>query len=527
MIKELCLRAGVPEDRIDVSQVSGVIGGVILDAPSATASALSPVLAAYGLDLVESEGMLRFAPRQRTPAMTVQTDDLIARVDRLESAESAPDLVRVRYLDAARDYRFAVAYARNGDGANAALMDLPLALDEAQAEALAHHALAELRAARCQVEADLAPRCAALEVGDVVQLPSADGLFQIVAMDRRRARFVRIAEPSAFAPIGLADPEAGFAPPPAPDPTPAVAVVSLPPLLGAENDDRPVAAVFATPWRAALTVHAGPDRPSVRQVGQVEEAAIMGTLDWALWPGPIGRWDRGNVFRVRLFGGGLESLAARAVLDGANAFAVLTPDGAVEILQAQTCELVGPQTWRLSTLLRGLQGTACAAPAPVGSTLIRLDGRLSRLDLPPDGRAAATTFVVPRMGEAPSGAGAAELVKAVGDVWARPFAPAHLRARRLANGDVVLSWLRCARLGGDPWDAGEPPLGEAAEAYIVEIYDGATLKRTLEVAAPEALYLASAQAADFPTPPASLKVRVSQVSARYGKGQVRESILWL
>ena len=63
----------------------------------------------------------------------------------------------------------------------------------------------------------------------------------------------------------------------------------------------------------------------------------------------------------------------------------------------------------------------------------------------------------------------------------------------------------------------DAPLDHAPEAYRVEIYDGVTLKRTLDVAAPSVTYTAAQQTADFGGA-ASFTFRVAQVSAVHGPG---------
>ena len=57
--------------------------------------------------------------------------------------------------------------------------------------------------------------------------------------------------------------------------------------------------------------------------------------------------------RVQLYGGALARSRDTHVLDGANAAAVQTPDGAWEVLQFANAELVGARTYELSRLLRG------------------------------------------------------------------------------------------------------------------------------------------------------------------------------
>ena len=61
-----------------------------------------------------------------------------------------------------------------------------------------------------------------------------------------------------------------------------------------------------------------------------------------------------------------------------------------------------------------------------------------------------------------------------------------------------MTWIRRGRISADGWDADEIPLGEEAEAYLVEVRTtGGTLKRAAETTAPEWTYAAAAIAADF------------------------------
>jgi len=94
-----------------------------------------------------------------------------------------------------------------------------------------------------------------------------------------------------------------------------------------------------------------------------------------------------------------------------------------------------------------------------------------------------------------------------------------------AGGDVLLSWIRRTRIGGDSWEAPEVPLGEDAEAYEVDILDGASIKRTLVSAAPAVSYTAAQQVADFGSEQPAYDVRVYQMSASYGRGTPRAAVV--
>jgi hypothetical protein len=75
---------------------------------------------------------------------------------------------------------------------------------------------------------------------------------------------------------------------------------------------------------------------------------------------------------------------------------------------------------------------------------------------------------------------------------------------------------------------GDVPLAEDVEAYEVEILDGATVKRTLQVATGTALYTAAQQTTDWGAPlgPSQfLAIRIYQLSALIGRGAGRSVTL--
>jgi hypothetical protein len=99
----------------------------------------------------------------------------------------------------------------------------------------------------------------------------------------------------------------------------------------------------------------------------------------------------------------------------------------------------------------------------------------------------------------------------------KPLAPVHLRATRGGAG-VTFAWTRRTRLAAESWELKDVPLGEASEAYELDVMSGGTVKRTLASAVPSVLYAAAAELADFGAPQAGLTVRVAQISATVGRG---------
>ena len=102
----------------------------------------------------------------------------------------------------------------------------------------------------------------------------------------------------------------------------------------------------------------------------------------------------------------------------------------------------------------------------------------------------------------------------------RPLSPVHVRGTRTATGDLVLTWVRRTRVSGDAWEIAEVPLGEAAEAYEVDILAAGVTKRTLRTVTPVATYAAADQIADFGGLQNAVAVRVVQMSALVGRGGI-------
>jgi hypothetical protein len=262
--------------------------------------------------------------------------------------------------------------------------------------------------------------------------------------------------------------------------------------------------------------------------------ARVGVLAADFFSGPVSRFDLGNALVVDLFSGTLESVTDITLLGGANALAIETAPGAWEIVQAGNAELIAPGRYRLTRLLRGQRGTenAVVSVVPTGARVVVLDTTLASLPIseadlglpwnwrigPASRPVSDETFVAATF--TPEGAGL------------RPFSGCHVaqpwRTAR-SPGDLTLRWTRRSRsLAADNWGAGDVPLAEDSEVYEVDILDGATVTRTLQVATPSALYTAAQQTADWGAPLGpgqTLAIRIYQLSALIGRGAVRSVTL--
>jgi hypothetical protein len=85
---------------------------------------------------------------------------------------------------------------------------------------------------------------------------------------------------------------------------------------------------------------------------------------------------------------------------------------------------------------------------------------------------------------------------------------------------ATIRWLRRARIDGGWRDEVDIPLMEQSEAYDVEILNGAVIVRTFRTTTPQATYAAADQTTDFGSPPSSLSLKIYQISALVGRGNV-------
>jgi hypothetical protein len=83
---------------------------------------------------------------------------------------------------------------------------------------------------------------------------------------------------------------------------------------------------------------------------------------------------------------------------------------------------------------------------------------------------------------------------------------------------MVIYWIRRGRLNNEWVDGIDVPLSEASESYSIEIYSGATLKRTLTSATQSVAYTAAQETTDFGSPQSSISLRIYQISADVGRG---------
>jgi hypothetical protein len=279
--------------------------------------------------------------------------------------------------------------------------------------------------------------------------------------------------------------------------------------------------VFAKPWYGTAAVWRSASTSGFALLDTIGQAAQIGVLVADLPAGPLHRFDHGNELLVDVSSGTLTSITDTELFAGANALAVESALGTWEVIQFGNAELVATGRYRLTHLLRGQWGTfdAMGNPASTGARVVILGSGLQPLSIAEADLGLPWNWRIGPASAAPSDAIMQARTFTPNGRGLMPFAPAQLRMRREANGDLALRWLRCDRsLSADSWVLTDVPMSEASEAYDLEILNGAVVVRTVSgLGSPAFIYTATMQNADFGGPVTSLSVRIYQIGA-LGRG---------
>jgi len=527
VVAEICEHAGLRD--YDVSALYGLVRGFAVASTDTGRAALQPLMLAHGFEALERDGRLIFRMRDGLASGPLTRDALVARDGGdLETSRAAQTevvgRVRLNYIEAEGDFEVRAAEAVFPDEASGEVSqsELALLLTGGEARSTIKRWMAEARIGRDVARFSLPPS-SPYGVGDVVTLPH-DGEVRHYRIDRmeltgaREVEAVRI-EPGVYRGGDPSDDTLALRRFEALVPVTPL-FMDLPLMRGDEVPHAPHLAISARPWPGAVAVYDAPFEGGDFALNTTIAArAAIGRAVTPLHRVRPALWSRDGGLEVAMpYWVTLASASEAAVLNGANVMAIGTGTE-WELFQFAHAELIAPGRWRLSRLLRGQFGSDALMPqtwAP-GAAVVRVDAALAQIDLPLALRGLARRY---RIGPAvrplddPLYTARVEAFQGVG---LRPYAPVFLTAEREEpGGDLAISWVRRARIGGDDWSALDVPLSEESERYLLRISEGGSVLREEVLSAPAWLYPAAAQLADGAG--AEFTVSVAQVSAVYGAG---------
>ncbi|MFC3704590.1 glycoside hydrolase/phage tail family protein [Devosia honganensis] len=503
-----------------------LLGGFTINGPGTAREAIEPLLELTGQTLTARGERLVGVAQGAGAGMTLDpealavTDGPVLARRRGDVAER-PGRLGLGHYDRERDYLAATVTALRPGGGPLVSEMLPVVLDGAAARRGAERLLDRRGIAGDRLDFALPPDQVALEPGDRIRMPGlAEGPFEITEIRDgavRRVTAGAVLRADAVA-ADVQRPRSGAAAPMA-DVTPVIVTAHLPPLPSDPARSRLAIGAYANPWPGPLRVS---EEATGAPLAELARPAFLGTLLAALEPGSTTVWDRGGAIEVEMASGHLADSADAAALAGSNRLALENDAGGWEVIGFARAELLAPGQYRLTRLLRGLEGSeAGMGPAAAGRRVLLLDQRVAML--PVDAHRIGESRTL-RCHAGDNDAAGQALAVMPDAAPALPLAPAHLRARRREDGAIAFDWTRRSRADGDGWGVAEPPLEHAPEAWRVTVFAGAAEKRVIEASSPTALYGAAEQVEDFGGPAGPFSFAVAQVSPVLGPGHEARGI---
>lgn len=548
LVRHLCMSAGLSEDRIDVSGLTGMVDGLALGSIESPKTTITTLARHFGFDACESQGVIRFRDRGTGSVARITEDDLVAA----ESGSDVIEMTRAQETELPQALRWTVN--RNDDEFDSIVVEarrttvnsaritsesFAIAVPPEEAERRVQRALWESWVARETGTFILPPSYVALDPSDVITLDrdGRDYQFRLTSVSDGEARGVEAV---------MHDREVYDLPPGQQRststrrvtfyPPPALIFMNLPQLLDSYEASAPVLAAYADPWPGSMAVYrseSGEDDFSL--IRTFSRRATIGTLAADFHAGPVDRFDLANELYVNLQGGTLVSISDTALFSGGNALAIETEAGVWEIVQGGDVTLVSAGQYRIGRLLRGCRGTEWAMRSMVatGARVVVLDESIIPIEID-----AALIGVEADWRVGPTSASVTE-----SSYSAATFTPSGMGVESFSGvhpkqpyrhgrttGDLTISWIRRSReLSADIWGAGEVTLPEGSQSYEVDIMNGSVVKRTLTASgSPQVVYTSAQQVADWGSvlsPGSSLSVRIYQVAPVVGRGIPLETTL--
>lgn len=531
VIAHICGSVGLT--RIDVSRVEGVVRGyAMLDVQTARAD-IQPLMLAHGVEASEQDGMIVFSMRANAPETRLNPERLVRRDGSVVAHQraplaEAPGRVLLSHIDSSGDFELRIADASlPGSGiAPVSQSEIPLSITRSEAHGIAERFLAESSITRDTIELELAPSMRALKAGHLIRIGETSDLWRIDRLEDgggRKVQAVRT-ERAQYEPSDRVEDGSGRIRPLAPLPVDAT-ILDLPLLTGEEVPYAPYIAVSGSPWPGTVAVHSSSDDANYRLNSLINAPTVTGVTETILEPARPFVFDNGPELLVRIRTGTLESVSLTALLSGANAAAINdgSPQG-WEVFQFEQARLVAPGVWGLSRRLRGQRGTdwTINGSRPVGSRVIFLDESLVQLDFIREALGMERHFRVgPASLPLDNEAFTHDSITVRGE-GLRPYAPAHLRARKDAGG-ASISWVRRSRIAGDGWGEVDVPLGEMSESYRVRVLRGDESVAYEEVTVSPSLFIATEHLDAGGL--GALKLNVAQISDDVGPGAAAQITL--
>lgn len=503
---------------------------------------IAPLLDMHDVDPRPHDFAVQFVNRGSSPVGTILTGDFVREGEEarytvtIQQDTDLPKKLTYNFADEGKDQQTNTVISQRPldatDSSREESIDLTTYVDTpAGVQQKADRHFRRLWNSRERIANSLTAQLLALEPGDVKTL-SLDGVLRNARLDKLtisgsalNCEFVRdesniaVLNGAAGAEMEGRDPEVIYIPS-----LTQGFVLDIPLVVDADNDVNPViyyaAGPYSSPWPGA-GFYRGEDGTydDISAFVESSAGATWGFTNDALSTANPNLWDRGNTVNVGVPVGTLTSTTEAEIdADPTLNLCAMGNNERWEMLQFATATLEGDGTYTLSDLKRGRRGTEWAVGLhEIGDQFVMLDAAIPvELGMDEIGNDMSTKAI--SVGREESTAFAIDFTYTGASL--KPYAPAVQSVTKdAATGDITVDFDRRTRIGGS-WNGSVIPLGEATEAYELDVLDGADVARTLTAVTSSFTYTAAQQTTDFGAPIAAndLDAMVYQMSATVGRG---------
>ncbi|MDB2415432.1 glycoside hydrolase TIM-barrel-like domain-containing protein, partial [Rickettsiales bacterium] len=531
IIADLCGRTGLSEGDIDVSGITDLVDGFVLNDQIEARDAIDILRKAYFFDAVESENKIKFVSRGGSNVASITEDDLLPQesgnlieTTRIQELE-LPQKIDVNYLNKITHYQTGNQHSQRltTNSIGVETIGMPLVLSDQEAKVIADKSLFSAWIGRTSYSFDLPIKYARLEPTDIIDVTingvshimrivdthfGVPGIVKIQAIEEDVSIYDFYNEPGDVTAQTNVVEDVGQT---------ILSLMDLP-ALPSDSEDKSYLRIAVSgqeaAWKGSVVYRSDDDGANYQQLVSIESAATMGYSTTALADGPVDLFDSANSVTISLYGSNtLSSVTEIALLNGAN-----TAKLGNEIIQFQTATLISPGKYSLTNLLRGRLGTSWAISGHSDSEeFILLDNKMVKEAIPDAMVGLSRKYKAVSVGKTLNDAIAEDFT--YNALSLKPYAPVSISGTRDGSLNLTISWLRCTRINGQWKDYVDVPLGEKSEAYEVDIMSESTVIRTISNLSSEtASYSASDQIADFGSEQASILVNIYQLSESVGRG---------
>lgn len=530
--------AGIAVGDIDVSALDAQVRGYRISGGSIR-SAIAPLQGAYPFDVIPSGYKIKCVPRGLPSVATIDIGELGAisgggMVDAVldgpsrEMDTQLPRKVVIKCLDPERDYDVSEQKAERSatDSVNIESQELPLVMLADEAANMAQMILYLRWLERDDFAFTLPPTYNHLEPADAITVVAEYGSFSLrlpeinygsdnVLQCKAKPNAPAIYTPNAVGGQGAIS-------------TGTIALNGLSTLILIDGPLLPtmterssyigVMGSSSSGWLGGAAMRSTDGEINFDQMESFSSFGTYGTTVDALSADGGFVVDYASTLIVWLECGTLESITVDQLLAGRGLYAY-GADGRWEILAVANAVLQVDGSYLLSTFLRGCYGTEWATGLhQVGDDLVYLED-IDNLQISFDDNAIGVPAYWRGITSGQDISSASSQQLTYGAVLFVPLSPVNLAATRNTIGDYTITWNRRSRKTQNWFVTGvDHPLAEASESYIIEIYSGASVIRTLTATTNSVLYTNAQQLADFGSGQNAIAAKIYQISEKVGRG---------